>query len=84
MTRQDTLLIDEIAAGTTRDQQGVPLGMVNYMVHSRAPHQRTVRIGDRLGTLHFTVNLTGPRVRFHVWDDHTLWTAAHDGNLRVS
>lgn len=62
-------VIREMLAGNTRDDNGVPLGLVNYMVHNRLPTQRHVRIGTRIGVLHFVLALGGIGMNLNIWND---------------
>ena len=70
ITVNESPIMEEITEhGNTHDADGVPLGLINYMIGNRLPRQRAVRVGDRIGYLHFSTSLIGSKRNLHIWDD---------------
>ena len=64
-------LTNSIAAGVTRQPNGEPLGLVNWMVYNRSHTSGTkaIRVGTRIGYLWWTIVLVTCRTNFHIWEE---------------
>lgn len=58
-----------IKAGVTRSDEGVPIGLVNWMVLQRRPTIRAVRVGQRYGYMWFKLDIGHEKARVHIWED---------------
>ena len=77
-------LMEEVRQGRTKDYDGVPLGLINYMVHTREPRQQHVRIGNRVGTLHFVTKLPLSGLNLRIFNDADWWVDVYGDKLRLS
>jgi hypothetical protein len=59
----------ELLEGSTHDANGVPVGLVNWMVLNNAPRQRAVRVQDRMGYMHFRLWLDRVGIILNIWND---------------
>jgi len=62
-------VIKSILLGQTKSDEGVPLGLVNYMVLNRQGNTPTCRIGIRKGYLWFRLDILALRQTINIWSD---------------
>lgn len=63
-------ITESIRVGVTRDDSGVPLGLVNWMIlNQKGLRPRLQRIGKRTGYLWFIIRIKHLLTNTHIWTD---------------
>ena len=66
----DSPVIAEIVAGGTHTQEGVPLGLINYMIHNRGQFDMPLsRVESKAGLMWWKGELPLTKKRLFVWNE---------------
>lgn len=64
-----SVITESLAVGVTRCDEGVPLGLINWMVRNREDTGIcTVRIGKEVGYLWWIIKLRHIKMRWFIWN----------------